>query len=106
MYGGRKSEEVLTAIAVCSVRKFEALQIVKGSMNAKDFCWFMEQFVEGLSGDRKVMILLETASWHDAALVKASESFKYLLFHEPRQYCLSLIEIFLGSRDGGFWRTF
>lgn len=92
IYGGREDAETLTAIAVCSVRKFEAVQIVRNAVNAKDFAYFVNYFTGRLPEDRQAVILLDNASWHDAALVKSLPGFKYLLFNEPRQFRLNLIE--------------
>ena len=85
-------ETTLTAIALCSLQKFEAVQIYKGEITGKDFLHFLVEAISRLPPRRQYTIIADNATWHHAGTVTKSAAGKYLFFNEPKMFQLNVIE--------------
>ena len=91
-YGMRNSRDLLTAIALCSTRRFEAVKIVEGEVNSIDVVHFIERFIESLPKTKRYIILVDNAPWHKSNIIQSSDVKRFLLFNEPYQFRLNMIE--------------
>ena len=91
-YGIRPLTQTLTAIAMCSIQRFEAVQLFSTEVNTVDFTYFLERAIEKLPANKRYIVLLDNATWHQGRFIQKSKACQYLLFNEPRQFRLNLIE--------------
>ena len=91
-YNVRPLIQTITAIAMCGINKFEAVQLYESEVTTIDFTFFLERAIEDLPIDKKYLILLDNATWHQGRFIHKSKVCKYLIFNEPRQFRLNLIE--------------
>lgn len=91
-YGVRNSRDLLTAIALCSTRRFEAVKIVAGEVNSIDVLHFLQKFIEDLPKTKRYIILVDNAPWHTSNIIQNSDVNRFLLFNEPYQFRLNMIE--------------
>ena len=82
----------LTAIALCSLEKFEAVQFFKHEVTGADFLYFINTAISKLPPLKHYTIITDNASWHHADVVAKSKSYKFLYFNEPRLFQLNVIE--------------
>jgi hypothetical protein len=85
-------DTTLTAIALCSLDKFEAVQIHKGEITGKDFLHFLVEAISRLPPRRHYTIIADNATWHHASTVSKSTAGKFLFFNEPKMFQLNVIE--------------
>ena len=86
------ADDKLTAIALCSTRGFEAVQIYKSEIRAQDFLYFLNKSIANLPPNKKYTILLDNATWHTVELINKTEANKFLFFNVPHMFQLNLIE--------------
>ena len=91
-YGIRPLSQTITAIAMCSIHRFESVQLFTTEVNTIDFTYFLERSIEMLPANKRYIVLLDNATWHQGRFIQKSKTCKYLLFNEPRQFRLNLIE--------------
>ena len=91
-WGQRLSRTTLTAIAICSIRRFEAVQLYKEEVNGRAFKYFIEAFVSSLPLNKQYLIVLDNASWHKGGAMTNLRVQKFFLYNEPQQYQLNMIE--------------
>ena len=91
-YNNRPDNMSLTAIALCSAYRFEAVQIYVDEVKAVDFLYFMQTAIQALPSDKRYTVLVDNAAWHNARLVQQSDVWRFLYFNEPGQYRINLIE--------------
>ena len=91
-YGIRPLSETITAIAMCSINQFEAVQLFRSEVNTIDFTYFLERAIENLPTNKRYLVLLDNATWHQGRFIQNSKACSYLVFNEPRQFRLNLIE--------------
>ena len=82
----------LTAIALCSLEKFEAVQIFEREINGDDFLYFLNAAIAHLPAGRHYTIIADNATWHNSEAVRRSKASDYLYFNEPRMFQLNIIE--------------
>ena len=92
IFNGRSEQVQITAIVLCSKKKFISVQFFLGEVNSASFVYFLQESINHLPNDRRYRILADNAKWHTSNLVKESDSFRFLLFNLPRQFQLNLIE--------------
>ncbi len=85
-------DQNLTAIALCSLEKFEAVQLFQREINGHDFLYFLNAAIEHLPEGRQYTIIADNATWHSSEAVMASKASKYLYFNEPHMFQLNIIE--------------
>ena len=88
----RPLTQTITAIAMCSIHKFEAVQLYETEVKTVDFTYFLEKAIDQLPFGKKYMVLLDNATWHHGKFIHKSKVAKFLIFNEPRQFRLNLIE--------------
>ena len=91
-YNIRPLKETITAIAMCGIHRFEAVQLYQTEVNTADFTYFLERAIEDLPTNKRYVILLDNATWHHGRFILKSKACKFLLFNEARQFRLNLIE--------------
>ena len=82
----------LTAIALCSLEKFEAVQIFKGEVTGPDFLYFLNQTISRMDPSKNYSILVDNASWHKADIISKAKASDFLFFNEARMFQLNIIE--------------
>ena len=82
----------LTAIALCSTRGFEAVQIYPTEITGADFAYFIHNAFSRLPSNRSITVLADNASWHCSSVVKKTPAYKMLRFNVPHMFQLNLIE--------------
>ena len=93
MYNRREVEETkLTAIALCSSRGFEFVQIFKKDITAQDFLYFLDYCTTLLPKGKRYSILADNASWHKADSINKLKVSKFMVFNVPHLFQLNLIE--------------
>ena len=92
VWGQRVSKTTLTAIAICSIRRFEAVQLYKAEVNGWSFKFFIEAFVNSLPVNKRYLIVLDNATWHKAGAMTNLKVQEFFLYNEPQQYQLNMIE--------------
>ena len=88
-------EGKLSAIAMCSLEKFIAVQIYTKDVTAMDFLYFIQEAmlkVGQTAQGRTVTILADNASWHTTDTVLQTEAGKILYFNVARLYQANAIE--------------
>lgn len=92
-YNRRDSPDIsLTAIALCSTRGFEAVQIFQNEINGTDFLHFLDIAVARLPAQKRYSILADNATWHSSQVVQKSKAYQFLAFNVAGMYQLNLIE--------------
>ena len=86
------TKQQLTAIALCSLEKFEAVQIFKGEVTGPDFLYFLNQTISRMDPRKNYSILVDNASWHKAEIISKAKASDFLFFNEARQFQLNIIE--------------
>ena len=79
-------------MSLCSVKGFEAIQFFVDEVKSGDFLYFIYNALEQLPVYRRYTILVDNATWHTAALVANSDMNRFLLFNEPGQFRINVIE--------------
>jgi len=82
----------LTVIALCSLKKFEAVQVYSGEVTAVDFVYFLNNAMASLPPRQSYTIVADNATWHKADLVSATKVSKFLFFNEPKIFQLNMVE--------------
>jgi hypothetical protein len=85
-------EKQLTAIALCSLEKFEAVQLFTQEINGNDFLSFLNKAIATLPEGRHYTIIADNATWHNSEAVLSSPAGKFLYFNEPHMFQLNVIE--------------
>jgi len=85
-------DKSLTAIALCSLHGFEAVQIFEHEVTAPDFLYFINEAIAQLPAYRHYTIIADNATWHHAKIVTESAASAFLYFNEPKLYQLNVIE--------------
>jgi DDE superfamily endonuclease len=91
-WGERVSKMILTAIAICSIRRFEAVQLYKTETTSWSFKYFIESFISALPPKKRYLIVLDNATWHKGKEMADVKVQKFFLYNEPQQYQLNMIE--------------
>ena len=91
-WGQRALRTTLTAIAICSVRRFEAVQLYRTEVNGLSFKYFIETFISSLPVDKQYLIVLDNAAWHKGGAMTNLRVQKFFLYNQPQQYQLNMIE--------------
>ena len=91
-YNNRPDNLMLTAIALCSKRGFEAVQLFTEEVKSNDFLFFIQTAIRGLSKAKRFSILLDNATWHKSRLIRESIAWPFLYFNYPGQFRINLIE--------------
>jgi len=93
VYNRRPVQDVkLSAIALCSLEKFVAVQVFKRDVTAVDFLNFIQTALKKVGQGRQVTILADNASWHTAPTVMSTAAGKFLFFNVARLYQANAIE--------------
>jgi hypothetical protein len=82
----------LTAIALCSLQKFEAIQVYTGEVTAVDFLYFLNTAMAHLPARKSYTIVADNATWHKADLVSTTKVSQFLFFNEPKMFQLNMVE--------------
>ena len=82
----------LNAIALCSVDKFEAVQVFQRDVNAQDFLYFINNAISQLPRGRHYTVICDNAGWHHANDVTRSTASYFLCYNEPYIFQLNIIE--------------
>jgi len=86
-------EGKLSAIAMCSLERFVAVQIFTKDITTNDFLYFVQEAMLKLGHrDQKVSILLDNATWHTSDHVIGSAVGKFFHFNVSRLYQSNAIE--------------
>ena len=85
-------DKSLTAIALCSLHGFEAVQIFEHEVTGPDFLYFLNEAIAQLPANRHYSIITDNATWHHAKIVSGSAASAFLYFNEPKLYQLNVIE--------------
>ena len=91
-YSRRPITSLITAMALCSVERFISIQLMFDQVSTVDFAYFLEKSIEQLPTNKRYFILLDNATWHKGEFIKRSKVVDFLLFNEPHQFRLNLIE--------------
>ena len=92
-------DTTIVAIALCSTRGFECVQLFTQEITGTDFAYFLHEAIDKLPSGHKYSILLDNATWHLAQPVSSSRVQEFLHFNEPGLFQLNLIEnAFSGCR--------
>lgn len=83
---------IITAIALCSVEKFEAVQLFSGEVCAQDFLYFLNKAIASFPTPCRISVIADNAGWHHSNLISKSVAGQYLFFNEPKLYELNIIE--------------
>ena len=84
--------EMLTAVALCSLEKFEAVQLFKREINGHDFLYFLNTAIANLPPGKHYTIIADNATWHTSEAVRQCTASKFLYFNEPHMFQLNIIE--------------
>ena len=85
-------DKSLTAIALCSLHGFEAVQIFEHEVTGPDFLYFLNEAIAQLPANKHYTIIADNATWHHAKIVSDSAASAFLYFNEPKLYQLNVIE--------------
>ena len=91
-YSRRPITSLVTAMALCSLERFVSVQLMTDQVSTVDFAYFLEKSIEQLPTNKRYFILLDNATWHKGEFIKRSKIVNFLLFNEPHQFRLNLIE--------------
>ena len=83
---------MLTAVALCSLEKFEAVQLFKREINGHDFLYFLNTAIANLPPGKHYTIIADNATWHKSEAVRQCTASKFLYFNEPHMFQLNIIE--------------
>ena len=86
------NDTTLTAIAMCSVEKFEAVQIFQNEVTGSDFLHFLVEALKRMPANKNYTIIADNATWHHAKVVMKSKAADFLYFNEPKLFQLNIIE--------------
>ena len=93
VYNRRPVDDVsLTAIAMCSLEGFVAVQIYKHEVTGQDFLYFLNESIAQLPTNRHYTIVADNATWHHAKIVTSTKASSFLMFNEPKLFQLNVIE--------------
>ena len=82
----------LTAIALCSTQRVEAVQLFIRDVSAVDFSYFLCHCFQFLPKDKRYTVLADNATWHTAESVAHTRAGKLLFFNQKGMYQLNMIE--------------
>ena len=82
----------LNVIAMCSVHRFEAVQVFERAVNANDFLNFLTTAISQLDPSRNYTVIVDNAGWHHANIVSRAAVSKFMFFNEPYLFQLNIIE--------------
>lgn len=82
----------LNVIALCSLEKFEAIQVYQREVTGQDFLYFLNNAISQMPPGRHYTIITDNAGWHHANVVSRAEASRFLCFNEPRLFQLNIIE--------------
>ena len=85
-------QTTLTAIALCSLQKFEAIQLFTKEVTGADFLYFLNEAISQLPSNKHYSIITDNATWHHAVVVSSTKASRFLYFNEPRMFQLNVIE--------------
>lgn len=82
----------ISAIALCDLEKFRAVQFFERDITADDFAFFMQEFLVTIGKPYRVSILLDNATWHKSNVIEQSGFKKLLFFNAPGLFQANPIE--------------
>ena len=82
----------LSAIAMCSLDSFCAVQIYKKDVTAEDFLFFMQEALKKMPQGRQVTVLADNATWHTSPKVVDTVAGKFIHFNVSRLFQSNAIE--------------
>lgn len=82
----------LNVIAMCSLTKFEAVQVYMRDVNSPDFLCFINTAISKMPSNKSYTVLVDNAGWHVSQLVKRATASKFLHLNVPYQFQLNIIE--------------
>lgn len=85
VYNRRDNYNTLHVIAICSQRQYVAFQVFTQPPNREAIFYFLAEVLSHFEPDKKVVILLDNAGWHQSNLILDSKIRDVLLFNVP--YC-------------------
>ena len=91
-YSRRPITSLVTAMVLCSVERFISVQLMYDQVSTVDFAYFLEKSIEQLPTNKRYFVLLDNATWHKGEFIKRSKVVDFLIFNEPHQFRLNLIE--------------
>lgn len=93
VFGQRPVQDIeLTVIALCSTKRFLAVQVFSTAIRGPDFACFLNDAVQQLPQSFQYSILADNATWHVSEFVRKQEVNKFIFLNEPGMYRLNLIE--------------
>ena len=82
VYNRRAVEEVkLSAIALCSLEGFVAVQIYNKDITIEDFHYFIQTAMLRVLPGQRVTVLADNASWHTSQVITQSKAGKFIYFN-------------------------
>ena len=89
----RPSNDIkVSAIAICDLRRFLAVQFFTQEIVANDFLYFLQQVLQHVSTKSKITVLADNASWHTAASISSTAALKFVHFNAPGLFQSNAIE--------------
>lgn len=82
----------LSAIALCSLDKFIAVQVFKQDITMEDFLYFIQTALSKYKGKERVTILADNATWHTSSNVVGTRAGKFLHFNVKGLFQSNIIE--------------
>jgi len=82
----------LNVIAMCSVHRFEAVQVFERAVNSNDFLYFLNTAISQMDPSRNYTVIVDNAGWHHANIVSKAAVRKFMFFNEPYIFQLNIIE--------------
>ena len=74
-------EYTLNVIAMCSVEKFEAIQVFKREVTGLDFLYFINNAISQMPANKNYTVILDNAGWHHANIVTQAKVSNFLCFN-------------------------
>lgn len=82
VYNRRAVNEVkLSAIAMCSLEGFVAVQIYTKDITMEDFLYFLQATMQRIAPGQRVTVLADNATWHTSQTVTSTKAGKFLYFN-------------------------
>jgi hypothetical protein len=82
----------ISAIALCSLKGFEAVQFFTNDVRSEDFLYFLQESLPRVSTKKKVTILADNAAWHTAKSISSTRACKFLHMNAPKLFQANAIE--------------
>lgn len=95
-------EQKISAIALCDLGGFRAVQFFQKDVTGEDFLFFLQEFLQSLDQSHKVTILADNAAWHKAKNVEGTRASHYLHFNAPGLFQSNPIENCFSFVRAGF----